>query len=490
MRFLQAGLNRLAASAPEGPLRRLMASLAKAAGLQEDQFARASYLEGVMGYSPGTMTKTPRQTFGEIRQALIDGTDNAIVSTLQYEKGMSSKDILAMVGNKDLGIFDALKWGAGKAMKGSGGIRGLTPEDIAMAIAAGISPLTGQHMKYGPGKGVFYWLGEKSPSQISVRGISSIVGKEAYNRALDVVRGARKEETFAVPLEKPVGRGESPLTLSEVISGGSSIGRADFVDLAAAVYQDPWAMGIIDSNVRSNLRGPVQVAVWEAIKADPSLIIVSSNKIGVQNKALAEAMTQASGEPFSPESSGKIFRERVLPAMVDSLDNPAIAGRLLKNREILEIMQEATQSRKQDDKIRRIPYSGDEDPALQYGPYSLPRNTPGIPRPQKREVPRWLQKLKSDPGMRALMGTLSAERVASRYVKAFRLPPRDRVLYQKAKAWGEDNWDQFSKPDGGLYTDGLARGMAKALKKPFLAEDPAHWVYEIAYNIERASRRL
>ena len=403
MRSIKAGLLRMASEVAikESPARVLFAALAKAAGMREDLFARTSYLEGLVGYSPGILLKDPG-ILADARSALATGQEDRLVDELRHTRGMSETDISRMLGSRDTGLFDALLSAASSVM--SGPVRGLDAEDIAMALAAGVSPLTGGPLKYGRGKGIFYWLGENAPGKVSLGGIKRIVFLEAKNRTKDVVRCTRSEERGQVSLDAPIGTGEDVYTLADILQSDGDAGRASFIDLAAAIYQDPWVMGVIDSAVKANLGGPVQLAIWDAIRANPEFIKVTSNDIGVESRALAQEISKMTGAPYMGKSSdvsvGHIFRQKVWPAMKEAFEDSEVAARLLKNRHILEVIQDAT---------KRVPKTQenipagfpDTSPPAENRAINLPKDTP-LQQVRPSQVPAWLSRLRHDPDLRIL----------------------------------------------------------------------------------------
>lgn len=337
MRAVTSNLLRIAAriGPADGPVGSLFGALVKAAGVLEDVHARASYLEGLLGFSPGAITRNERAVFDEARTALTSGTENRIVDTLRYSYRMSEEDISRMVSARDTGLFDSLHNGVRSSI-GSQTFRGLMAEDVTMALLAGVSPVTNEPLKYGPGRGVFYWLGTRAISPLSLKGIKSVVYKEAHNRAADLIRGTRMEERNQADINAPEFAG---------IPDEEPSGQTNFVDLARAIYADPWVMRTIDGLVQANLTTPTQEAVWQAILKDPDLLVVDPTGIGVQARALAVAVTKIMGVPNQGKSTevsvGKTFRQRVLPAMVDALADSDIAKKLLRQRHILELIQEA-----------------------------------------------------------------------------------------------------------------------------------------------------
>mgnify|MGYP003640436943 CR=1 FL=1 len=373
MRNVTSSLIRLAIGIPDAnPYRRMFAAWARVAGILEDKFARAAYLEGLLGFSSGAITGNESTFFSEAREALRSGSPNRIVDTLRYEHGMSEKDVALMVGNRDAGFFDSLLNGV-RSNFGTQSFRGLVAEDIVMSIMAGISPITGGPLKYGKGQGVFHWLGTRPASKLTVRGIKSVIYKEARNRAADIIRGTRKEEMNQLDLYGPTsgggGAGDAPAstqTLNEVLED-PTIGRANYIDLAAAIYSDPWVMQVIDDLVQSNLTTPSQEAVWKVVRQDPSLLTISRKGLGIEASRVAPLVAQMLGNEYMGRSSdvsvAKTFRQRVRPAMSEALADSAIAKRLLRKRHILEVIQEH-EKRKPRHRVNLgpIPYAGEEPP--------------------------------------------------------------------------------------------------------------------------------
>lgn len=351
MRMMKARLARVSRTLPEGNLfRRLFANFSRVAGINEDMFARASFLEGILDLRPGTLSKVPRMSLQSFANDLEAGRDSTVISTLRDLYGMSSRDMALMFSARDLGMFDALTQGAARAMKGSGGFRGLEPEDISMSIAAGVSPLTGEAMKYGPGRNVFHYIAKNWKGRISLGGLARILQREAYNRALDVVRGTRAEDTFALPLDTPIGDEESSQALQDILVDQDPQFRSSYAGIIDAIFSDNGVLGVVDDLVRKKLTGPLQGFVWTAISNDPSLINVDgSGKVGVKSRELAHEVSSLSGVPFNPGGSsevaaGKTFREKVWPAFLSAMDEAQVVKSLLRSRHVMEIVQEATRN--------------------------------------------------------------------------------------------------------------------------------------------------
>ena len=350
MKMLYTNLCRVASSGPpRGIAASTLAALIKAAGLNEDLLARASYIEGLLGQTPGSIYKRPRPQFDAAREALDSGTPgNPIVEVLEAH-GMSEKDIYQMVGYRDTGMFQALVWGAQKAMGGLQAIRGHSAEGIAQSIAAGISPLTLKWMKYGVGKGVFYWLGARAPSRVSLGGIVSIAGKEAFNRSLDIVRKTRKEETYAQSLSDGGEDEDSQAALRSVMRNPAlQTDALQSSEVMVSLRENPEVLKTLDRAVTRKLRTPKQLAVWASILNNPDFLVLSARGVGIQSRSLARSVAEITGTEYTSSSEvtvRKIFNKNVLPAMQEALGDSDVAARLLRNRDLRELIEEATAPR-------------------------------------------------------------------------------------------------------------------------------------------------
>jgi hypothetical protein len=330
-------------------------------------------------------------------------------------------------------------------------------------------------------------------------------------------------------LDVPVDYGSGdPLTLSDIIQGETDVSRADFVDLAAALYQDPWVMGIIDAEVQKGLSSPQQKALWDAIRQNPEFLKIQPDKVGVDARALAKEISETLGTEYvenrTDKAVGKLFRTKVWPAMSNAMEDPSISERLLKKKHILEVVQDATRRRDKGKEHMGPIYPAGEAPLSLsdrrkqnknlHGPFDRDPNMEVEGPPVPRESPDWIKKLRSNPDFRALgrlassthlaqlqeiFNRRTANKVAALWwmnhgpiKKAWRLPADQRALYLKAKRWAENNLATyvFETHKGMQFnTDGLAYGIARHLGQPKMKDDPTHWVYEIAYDMERAARR-
>jgi hypothetical protein len=271
-------------------------------------------------------------------------TGDPIVDALR-ESGMSDKDILIMVGDGDSGIFESLVWGARKGMGRIPSFRGITPEGVAQALSVGVSPLTLDSYSQYKGGGVFYWMGSRyQGSSLGVRGIISVLKNQAHQRTQDIVRKTRKEETYQMNLDAPLGSGEGP-SLRDLL-GDSGTSRALQQEVAQDVLMAPGTMKALDRAVRSRLTTDSQRNIWDAIRYNPDLLTIKSTGIGVLPRALAQQVSEETGSEYKGKSSDvsarKTFLNNVLPAMQDALTDPDVADRLMKNKAVLEVLEGAS----------------------------------------------------------------------------------------------------------------------------------------------------
>ena len=447
MMVSKTNLIRIASETPlQHPVHDLFVAMARQASLLQDKFARASFLEGLMGLHPNTIVRNPEPWFREAREALQKGEPNQIIDALKA-RDAELRDLILMVGNQDTKIFDSLIYGIARVTP-KGGIRGHQPEDIAQALSAGVSVITGEPLRYGPGKSVFYHVGVKWNGRFSVKGLAFILGKEGKNRAYDVIRGTRREDTHSTSLDAPVGE-ESGSRVQDFLRGRGSVSRGDWAEFADAIYHDPAFIEELDKIVKSRLDGGMQLATWEAIKADPSVLVVTTEGIGLQSKKLAVRVAEAMGIDITKRdirtSVYKIFMDKILPVLQGAFENENLLQKILKNRDILSIIEEST---------GHAVLAGSQTP--------------------------WK--------VNGISFGSSKERVLVAHLKkawSIGLPAREIPRYKRMVEWAHNKAPSFSV-SGALDTDKLAAAMARELGKPWLADEPTHWIWEIVYDLERS----
>jgi hypothetical protein len=502
--FVLARLKRIARRATSGRVRTasvfrtVVASLVRVASREADIFARASYIEGLMNYSPGSIARNYASMFRDAQKAIESGRydQSPIARVLVDERGVKPEEALRFLSNKDVGISKALLRGVKSIVKEP--VRGLEADDIAASITVGFSPITGGPLKYGEGKGAFYWLGTQAPPQISLGGLARIVSMEGANRAKDVVRGTNVKEKQQVSLSQPISKDDLTDMLQDIVADEAAVGRATFIELADSLINDPGTMRIIDNEIRNSLGGELQEAVWASIRSDPELLKVDRSGIGVHGKALAQDVSRTLGREVSRPAVAKNFKQKVLPAIMLALKEDSVAMRALKKKEIYDIIYEETRRRDTGHSKTRVTPKGygaqgqhgevrylSED---EFGQYQE------IPT---RQPPAWLQRLKSDPDLRALEKAFNKAAAARRLVARYQGAQKEAVQmsgpvarkYKRAQDWAKNNWQAFYNAMSEKFdTDALAMRLAAAIGERNAWRDVDHYVWNIAYDTERNVR--
>jgi hypothetical protein len=543
MRLMFATLDRLATSQPTG-LRILFATMAVVARADADRWARASYLEGLLGYSPGTFTNNIRQ-LDEAEEAIDTGAPNRIAEALLYERGMSEAEAKALVGDRDRKLPEALMAGVSKYLPSGKSYRGQDAQDIAQWLLMGISPSTMKPFPQYKGGNMFYFLGTQAPAGLSMGGIARVVRDHAAKKTFDYIRGTTSIDLgLSLSDSGPASQGRGPTegpesVLEDVLSGESAVSRADYITMAESIFQNPAIMRKLDQAVRQFLGGPGQIAVWEVVKENPNFIQVKGSAqgepvVGLDQEAAAKEVVKLTGQEISPQAVGKTWRTKVWPAMRTAFRDSDVARALLRNRQIMEIIDEETRRRHNvQQKIRDIRYVGEGVDYGAAGPgMELEPGSVDIPEPAgrsdeyEREMARMRRKYNIPMGVkfaslderefqRWVEARNAAVRVAAKWAQArgfpvtitdsreaqvtknadgtklaWRLPPREAQMYNRLLAWAKKNWERFRTPRGDLNTDALAEELAHQAGKDWWADDPTHWVYEIAYDVNRLAPSL
>lgn len=508
MRLMFATLDRLATVQPTG-LRILFATMALVARADTDRWARASYLEGLLGYSPGTFTKN-LGALDEAESAIDTGAPNRIAEALLYERGMSEAEAKALVGRRDRKLAEALLAGIQKHLPSGKSLRGQDAEDIAQWIIMGLSPSTMKPFPQYKGGNFFYFLGSRAPRSLSMAGLARVVRDHASNKALDYVRGTTSIDlgpslSDSGPAERGRGPTEGPESvLEDVLSGESAVPRADYIAMAESIFQNPAIMRKLDQAVRQFLGGPGQIAVWEVVKENPHFILIKGSAqgepvVGIDQEGAAKEVARLTGEAISPQAVGKTWRTKVWPAMRTAFRDSDVARALLMNRQIMEIIDEETRRRHNlEQKVRNIRYEGEgaydaemERIRNKYKRDRMPRSP--LRFAGERETGRYEAVRNAASRIAARWARAQRPAVleeASREKKAWRLPPREAQMYNRLTAWAKKNWKKFQTPRGDLNTDALAEELAHQAGKDWWADDPTHWVYEIAYDVNRLAPSL
>lgn len=397
-RRVNASLIRIAATVPVGnPFRRVLLAWAKMASAQEDQFLRLSYIEGALGYEPNSLVRKPIFHLGEARRAISSGDydSDPIARKLINDLAMSPAEALKFVSANDQGIWNGLVSTAISQMKPSGTIRGLSAQAIVNSIVFGISPVTGNWLKYGAGKGMMYWLGTQAYPGVELAGVKSISKKEIANRTKDVVRGTSLGDRGMVSLDQPAFEADfesSPAAILETLTSEEQGGFTE--DLASAILRYGSTLKIISPVVLANLRTPTQKAVWEIVRDNPSILTLTGGEIGVEGRELAKLFASRTGQEYTGKSMdvvmAKVFKA-VLPEMFKAIKNDAAAKELIRSRDILQVMREEIARRPRFETNRGIGVSGEPDQKVP--------SWKGV----SKEDPRWKQTEKLERARRQKM---------------------------------------------------------------------------------------
>lgn len=358
--LFNARLVRVASITPEAsPFKRLLVAWAKLAGVQEDQFLRISYIEGALGVTPNSIVRKPYQHLVAAREAISSGSyeSDPIAKRLITELGMSPEMALNMVSNQDQGFWRALVSASSSQLRPTGTIRGVPAEAIVNSLAFGVSPITGEWLKYGQGKGLMYWLGANSYPGVTLSGIRSIAFKEVVNRTKDFVRGTREEDKGAISLDAPLGS-EGDTALLEVLQEGGKNFDEDLVSILG--YNQ--TLEVIDPLVRSFLRTHTQITVWEILLQNPDLITTTHDEVGMRAREVAKIFAAKTGEEYTGGSRdvvlAKVFKDAVLPAMFKALKKESTIKQLMRNRELLDVMRSEMSRKTQFSNTKNIGISG------------------------------------------------------------------------------------------------------------------------------------
>ena len=521
MRLMTASsLTRLAGPNPTG-IRLLFATMARVANKEADKWARASYVEGLLGYSPGTLLGSNLAPFNEAALALESGEPNRVTEHLLYERSMSEKDARALLGDRDRDLMGALL--AGIKSKMPSAVRGLTPEGVAQAIAMGISPSTLERFPSYKGGNVFHHLGATNKGGVTLGGLTSVLRKHGANAAIDVVRRKELQDggslSLSDPALAPVGLSnmDGPeAVLEDILAGDSAVTRADYIEMAESIFKNPAIMRVLDKEVRSYLGGPAQIAVWDVMRNNPQFIAVKGSPQGEPVVGLGDGAGAArefeklTGTEVSKQRIGQIWSRKVWPAMREAFRDSNVARTLLRSRQVMEVIDDETRRRHNvEPKMRGIREQGDfepfggDGPGRSLSPDSGNYDEWGSPEGRsdfyEKEMARMRSKYRVPAGVK-----FASSRVALRYAKAnnlprsvlstleeghektaWSLPPREAKAYNQLRKWALANWEQFLNPYGDLDTDDMAEAMARRAGNDDWADDPAHWVYEIAYDVNR-----
>lgn len=353
-------LTHLAGPRPTG-LRVLFASMARIANAALDRLARASYVEGLLGYRPGSIARNMGMMDEALEAVRTRTGGNKIADALLFDHRMSEKDAMRLLGTRDTQLKQALTRGVRMAVpRNIEALRGLTVDFMADEIADGISPITGKPFPAFKGGNIYWHTGStaKGKTGITMGSIAKILEKRGFQKAQDILEGTRQEELGAMYLDAPIGDGEAGAVLHDAVGGDSAITRADYVTMYEAVFKSPAIMRAVDKAVKAALKGPAQERVWEVVKVNPDLIIIDEKgKIGVSSSGLAKAHAGMFGEEETAKPSvlRRVWVDKVWPAMTRAFKDSEVARALLRKQEIREIIEEETRRRRQNTtKVKNI----------------------------------------------------------------------------------------------------------------------------------------
>jgi len=310
-RIMAKARNLMESLAEEDPLRGKLASLLKEAGIRDDLFARASVLEGALGLPANSLARTPSRDLVDIQRNFPDINEQFFDLRRDYD------------------LYGAVIGGASQ-------IRGteFTPDEIAQSLIAG---LTIKNLDRVKGGSIYRRLGEKLKNQIKsgrvdMKGLAGTLRRWAATRAMDVI-DRRPQDSL-----DEMSDGDNATLIDRFYSDPGTSETA----LAVSLVNDPRLLREIDRAVRGQIgNAEAQVAVWEAILANPGLLDVKRNGVGVDQQGLADVLSEG-GRSVSRQNAGRKFREKVLPAMQNALANDErLQQTLMRDREIQEVFQDA-----------------------------------------------------------------------------------------------------------------------------------------------------
>jgi len=328
-------------SLPTGdPVGVRLAQLLRQATLGDDLYARAAYVEGLLGMRQGTLS---RNVNGFVRDS--DNLRPKLTSYFTKEKELDK-----ILGTRDLDFYGALIGGARKALseRDLGDAGRVSAQEVAQSLAFGETP-TGKSMMSG---GSIYYQGgtaarKKNLKNLTSAGIAGFLSKSAYNRTRDALKKL-----------EPTVRGDEPsgsddrTRMMDLQSEDAREG-IELADIAYMMFHNPQVLKAMYRDVKRQLRGDAQEAIWEAIVADPDLIIVSGKKIGVDQQDLADAVKRLSGREMARQVAGRTFREKVLPAMQSAMKDSHVGEGLRRMREVRQIIQQETRRRASAQRVAR-----------------------------------------------------------------------------------------------------------------------------------------
>jgi len=434
---------RVAEGAPEGHyFRTLFASIAKQAGNQLDMFARGSFLDGLVGDTPlrgGGIGDNPKVHFKTAREAIEAGNmAQSVAGELRLGLGLTERQALEWVSERNLGLYDMLIAGANSKWKGEFH-RGISADGVASSLAAGISPLTGKLLSFqGEKPAAYFWsLGRQAAKMRKPRTVGNAKGlafKKGAQMATDIWRGDVKEQGM-VQLDAPVpGSGvDSSQGLLEILQGEFADDPAKFtMGLGRSILEFEDSFNILDPYVREGLQNPrseaasfrvhedravppTEVEIWETLMANPDHIAVKTHasqgdrparhEVKIEAKDLVKKLLNRRGYPSSHESvrnPPKSWQKRVHDAarkidkaMRAAFSREEVANEFSRSSDIKEVMSQEMRRRNKNHKTR-MPGKNEKrspEPMRDFFPLNMPdlvadpvRIPSGLPPLLRREV--------------------------------------------------------------------------------------------------------
>ncbi len=318
----------------------------KVAGLAEDLFARAAYIEGLLGVGEHTLSRNPKSAFRTALNALVEQQSNDIVDALK-DKNMSDDDIAKMVGMGDTRLRESMMYAAEKGVSasyhGSGSAR-VQAEEVVQSLSAGLNPVTGEFIPRFHKHSLFYYAGDKGQelSSLSLASIRSFISTVALNLTTEILKGSMNVDSVSKQkrMDERSQGGHSPSSQADS-EGDSPIhqlpdrpSEINAGDVLAGILKNPSALQELDRAVSARLGGPAQKMVWQGILHNPDWIVFDDKgTVGVKQTLLQQYVTKQTGQFLEPAVVGRTFRMDVLPVMRRALANNSVMKKFMKDRD-------------------------------------------------------------------------------------------------------------------------------------------------------------
>ena len=329
---------------------------------QMDMFIRASYLEGYCGASEMTWSRAPGTVFREARNAILENeTSNIIYANLVLTGGLSEREALRWVSEKDTGLYSSAvvisrQWGENNL--------GLTGEAIASAVFAGINPYNAKVYRSGP---LGYQLGEKAKAKgfaPKLGGFYTIVKRRLNQVLRDMYRmtKTRPQDIGGESLDAPpafADPNEGAQHLMDAIQG--EIPEEFEGGFTRAVSEFPNLLELAEDSVRKRIlslgaggRNQRRVRLWETIVQNPRFVDVRGVRDGqlqivVDAPRIGRLFAEAEGTPFSKsvENYVRNTSDSLISALRDSVSGDTdLRSDLAKALDISDVYRQEMRRRK------------------------------------------------------------------------------------------------------------------------------------------------